>query len=116
MAVITRKEKEKRMMEHLHIPKHVHKARFALFLMLWKWGPPKGTDPFDNSESFRIIDMYDSVDDAKNVADKSRLDFLPGCAIIIDTERQTYIRADNFRNTRDLVWVGGLSKDALSDR
>lgn len=114
--MMTDEEKEQLVLQNLYIPPRVHKDRIALFFMIWK---PETmgralSNPFEASDGFRLVDMFPSAADAKACAECSRLDFLPGCAIIIDTKTKAVIRADNFYRTQSLRWVDGLSREGVA--
>lgn len=109
---MTNDEKDALVMANLYIPPTVHKNRMALFFMIWKPQSmgKKATTPFDASDGFRLVDMFATEGEAKQFAERSRLDYYPGCAIIIDTETKITLRADNFGGSHPFAWVDGLSR------
>ena len=113
MAKLADDEKEKITLEKLFIPPRVHKGRIALFFTIWKPHlAAKTATPFEAMDGFRLVDMFPTEAEAKVCAECSRLDYLPGCAIIIDTETKMMLRADNFHSGKSLSWVDGISKPA----
>ncbi len=87
------------------IPPTVRKRRFYVLFVLWKI-PMLSADPVESMESLKVVESFDTLAAAKAYADRNAHQFLPGMAMIADTESHEVICADLFSvSMLPLKWI-----------